>query len=216
MNSRRQNFKPAQTEKEYYAMSDMTIAGRLRPHSQNLAWAYDGLLVLGASLALAVSAQVAVPLPFSPVPVTAQTFAVLLLAALLGPGRGAAAVMLYIMEGLAGLPVFAGGGAGLPHLLGPTGGYLIGFVGAAAVVGALSQRGWDRSLISALAAMTLGTAIIFICGLAGLAIYLDEGNLFALGLVPFLPGAALKIILAALLLSMGRSLPGLQGDSSPG
>ncbi len=197
-------------------MPDMTIAGRLRPHSQTHAWVYDGLLVLGASWALAVSAQVAVVLPFSPVPVTAQTFAVLLLAALLGPSRGAAAVMLYIMEGLAGWPVFAGGAAGLPHLLGPTGGYLMGFIGAAAVVGALAQRGWDRSLLSALAAMTLGTAIIFLCGLAGLAIYLDEGDLLALGLVPFLPGAALKIILAALVLSMGRRLPGLQGNSSTG
>jgi biotin transport system substrate-specific component len=100
-------------------------------------WA-DASLIVGASLLVALMAQVSVPLPFSPVPITGQTFAVLLVGAALGAKRGSASLLLYLLEGAAGLPVFAGGGAGPATFLGPTGGYLIGFVAAAWLVGALA------------------------------------------------------------------------------
>ncbi len=187
-----------------------TVAATFRPQTRPLAKVYDTLLVLGATALIAISAQIAVPLPFSPVPVTGQTFAVLLTGALLGPARGVLALMLYIFQGAAGFPVFAGGAAGPAVLVGPTGGYLAGFVFAAGLVGYLSRRGWDRHLGLTLAAMALGTMTIFLFGVAWLAIYLDEGSALALGLYPFIPGAVLKIILAALLLPAGWRLPGLR------
>ncbi|RPJ40883.1 MAG: biotin transporter BioY, partial [Candidatus Latescibacterota bacterium] len=112
-----------------------------------------GLLVAFASLLLALSARVAIPLPFSPVPISGQSFAVLLVGALLGSRRGSAAVLLYLAEGAVGLPVFAGGAGGAAYLVGPTGGYLAAFLPAAFVVGALCERGWDKRVPGAAAAM---------------------------------------------------------------
>ncbi|MGO9412364.1 MAG: biotin transporter BioY, partial [Spirochaetia bacterium] len=109
-------------------MSSPVLASALRPASRVPARIYDVCLVAGFSLIIAVSAQVSIPLPFTPVPVTLQTFAVVLTGALLGSRRGAAAIVAYLAEGLAGLPVFSLGRAGFAHLLGPTGGYLVGFV----------------------------------------------------------------------------------------
>ncbi len=159
---------------------------------------------------LALSAQLSVHLPIGPVPITGQTFAVLLVGALMGSVRGGLVVLLYLAEGLSGLPVFAGGGAGPAVLLGPTGGYLLGFVPAAVVVGFLAERGWDRRFSTTLAAMTIGTGAIFLCGRAWLAVLQLPGNLLAIGLLPFLPGAMLKIVAAALLLPLGWRLPGLK------
>lgn len=158
---------------------------------------YDVLVVLAGSALIALSAQVAVPLPFSPVPVTGQTFAVLLLGAALGATRGAAAVLAYLAEGAAGLPVFAGGLAGPAVLLGPTGGYLLGFLPAAWISGALAERGWDRRFPSTLAAMTLGDIAIFATGVPWLARFVGAENAIAFGLAPFLAGNAAKIVLAA-------------------
>ncbi len=122
-----------------------TFAEVLRPQ-RAASWTYDAMLVVLGSVLIAASAQLAVVLPpyISPVPITGQTFAVLLLGALYGSKRGAATVLAYLAEGLAGLPVFAGGAGGLQHLLGPTGGYLLGFIAAAFVVGLLAERQWDR------------------------------------------------------------------------
>jgi biotin transport system substrate-specific component len=166
----------------------------------------SALLVVGASLFLALSAQIAFPLPFSPVPVTAQSFAVLLTGALLGSRRGAAAVALYLAEGAAGLPFFAGGSGGPAFLLGPTGGYLLAFVPAAWVAGALAERGWDRRTFSALAAMSAGNAILLLGGVAWLARLSDVPTALRLGLFPFLPGDVLKVALAALALPAGRRI----------
>jgi biotin transport system substrate-specific component len=158
---------------------------------------YDALLVLAGSALIALSAQVAVPLPFSPVPVTGQTFAVLLVGAALGATRGTAAVMAYLAEGAAGLPVFAGGLAGPAVLLGPTGGYLLGFLPAAWICGALAERGWDRRVPGTLAAMAAGDLAIFAVGVPWLARFVGPENALAFGVVPFLAGNAAKIVLAA-------------------
>src|SRR2546426_586334 len=122
-----------------------------------------------ASLLTAAAAQVSIHIPGSPVPVTGQTFAVVAIGAALGSRAGAAAMLLYLAEGVAGLPVFAGGGSGPGQLLGPTGGYLAGFVPAAFLTGWLAERGFDRSVWTAFGAMLLGSVPIFALGLAWLA-----------------------------------------------
>ncbi len=191
-------------------MTSMTYADALRPAARRPALLFDFILLCGGSVLLALSAQLTVHLPIGPVPITGQTFAVLLVGALMGSVRGGLVVLLYLAEGLSGLPVFAGGGAGPTVLLGPTGGYLLGFVPAAVAVGFLAERGWDRHFATTLAAMTMGTGVIFLCGLAWLAVLQLPGGLLAIGLVPFLPGAALKIVAAALLRPLGWRLPGFK------
>jgi biotin transport system substrate-specific component len=156
------------------------------------------LLILGASLATGLAAQVAFPLPWTPVPVTGQSFAVLLTGMVLGSRRGFLALVLYLAEGCAGLPVFAGGAAGIPVLLGPTGGYLLAFPLAAGVTGLLAEHGWDRHRLSALAAMLLGSGVIFAGGLAWLARFVPPAQLLNTGLLPFVPGDIVKASLAAL------------------
>ena len=162
--------------------------------------------VVMGSLLVALAAQVTIPLPFSPVPITGQTFAVLLAAALLGGRGGAAALLLYLAEGAVGLPVFAGGLGGPAVLLGPTAGYLYGFVVAAFVVGRLCERGWDRRFRSAAAAMLLGNAIIYGFGLPWLATFVGVENVLTLGLLPFIPGDLFKLALAALSLPLSWKL----------
>ena len=190
----------------------MVYADLLRPTMRRSALLYDAALVLGASLVIALGAQVAIQLPFSPVPITGQTMAVLLVGALLGSRRGALAVLAYIAEGLAGLPVFAGGAAGLARLFGPTGGYLVGFVAAAFLVGWLAERGWDRRFGTTLAAMTLGNLVIYAVGVVWLAVFVGGlSRAWSLGVLPFLPGDVIKIILAAVLLPGGWKLLGMRG-----
>src|SRR5512143_1882057 len=109
----------------------------------------DVLLVVGSSLFVAALAQIRIPLPFTPVPVTGQTLAVLVVGAALGARKGAASLLLYLLAGFAGLPVFSGGSAGGAVILGPTGGYLIGFIVAAYLIGVLSARGMDRRIHTA-------------------------------------------------------------------
>jgi biotin transport system substrate-specific component len=162
--------------------------------------AWRAVLVVVGSALIALGAQIAVPLPFSPVPVTGQTFAVLLVGASLGSRLGAASVTLYVLEGLAGLPVFAGGTAGLARLGGPTGGYLVGFVFAAAIVGALAERGWDRRVWTAAVAMLVGEAAIYVCGVAWLARFQLPVSPLDAGLYPFIAGDLYKVVLAALAL----------------
>lgn len=168
----------------------------------DLAWPRAGLrsnlaLIVAASALTALAAQVAIPLPFSPVPVTGQTFAVLLTGAVLGARRGALAQLLYLFEGAVGLPVFAGF-AGGAALFGPTAGYLFAFPIAAAVTGMLCARGWDRRFVTMLAAMLLGSVPIFALGLANLARFVPAATLATVGLLPFLPGDLVKATLAAL------------------
>ncbi len=170
-------------------------------------------VALGAAV-VAASAQVAVPVPFSPVPMTLQPLAVLAVGGLLGATGGASALALYLALGLLGVPVFAGGGAGLVHVLGPTGGYLLAFPAAAAVTGAVAVPGADgrTSLLRALAGCTLGLVLIHMGGLAQLAaLGLDLSSAFRVGFVPFFTGDLLKVGLAAgLIVVLGSRLRGLR------
>ncbi|MDP7158232.1 MAG: biotin transporter BioY [SAR324 cluster bacterium] len=157
------------------------------------------LVALVGSCLLAVSAKVQVP--FWPVPMTMQTFVVLVLAIACGPRLGAATVALYLVEGGAGLPIFANGG-GLAYMMGPTGGYLVGFLASALVVGFLAERGWDRSMITTAAAMLIGEVVIFACGLAWLGQFTTYEKVVELGLTPFLLSEVFKILLATFTLPL--------------
>lgn len=168
----------------------------------------EAALILGGSLFITLAAQLQILLPFSPVPVTGQTFAVLLLAAIYGSKRGPAAVMTYLILGFSGLPVFAGGAFGAARLFGPTAGYLIGFLGAAFIVGTLSERGWDRQPWSTAAAMIIGNLAIYTVGAAWLSAFVPWESVLRVGVLPFLAGDAIKIALATLLLPTGWKLIG--------
>ena len=155
------------------------------------------ILLVGFNLLLVATANIAIPLPFSLVPITGQTFGVLLAAMALGSSRGVAVVALYLAEGASGLPVFAGGAGGVQHFFGPTGGYLLGFLPAAWLVGALAERGWDRTYFKSLFTLLAGPALIFISGLSWLTNWYPEPALvLAAGLYPFIPGALIKIAAA--------------------
>jgi len=186
----------------------VTFADVLRPAivQRRVGLLYDAMLVMGGSALVALLAQVAIPLPFSPVPLTGQTFAVLLVGALLGSTRGSLAIIVYLAEGVVGLPVFAGGGAGLARLAGPTGGYLVGFVFAAFVVGLLAKRGWDRSVWRAGTAMLVGNALIYAVGLPWLSHFVGAQRVLVLGLCPFVIGDCVKLVVAALALPAGWKL----------
>lgn len=157
-------------------------------------------LVLLGSVLVALAAQVRLDLPFTPVPITGQTFGVLLVGAALGSRRGALAMLAYLGEGAAGLPVFAGGGCCIPWLLGPTAGYLWSYPAAAWLVGRLAEYRWDRRPATAALAMGVGNLVIYAGGLTWLAFLGGADRLLLVGLVPFVPGDLIKIALAAALL----------------
>ncbi len=161
---------------------------------------HDILLVVGVALLIALGARVRIPIPFSPVPVTAQTLVVLLAGALLGPKRGVQAVALYLLAGLLGWPIFAGAGGGLAVLLGPTGGYLIGFIAAAYIVGRRTERGETRNALTTIGTLLLGTLVIYAFGLIRLAAFVGMERVIALGLTPFILGDLVKLAGATLIL----------------
>lgn len=181
----------------------MVLADLIRPQARPHGLAYDALLIAAGSLVVAISALIQIRLPFTPVPITAQTLAVLLIGALLGSRRGGLTLLAYLGEGFAGLPVFSGGGFGLAHLLGPTGGYLFGFVAAAFLVGWVAERGWDRRPVTAFAAMTFGNLVIYAFGVGWLAGMVGLSQALALGAAPFVLGDLLKIALGTALLPLG-------------
>ena len=158
-------------------------------------------LLVGTGL-LAVSARVSLPLGFSPVPITGQTFAVLLIGAVYGSRLGAVTVIAYLIEGVSGLPVFAGGASGWAYFSATSGGYFVGFIGAAYAVGWLAERGWDRSALTMAVAMAIGNVVIYVPGWWWLMYELgiSTGRSWDLGVQPFLIGDALKIGLASGLL----------------
>lgn len=178
----------------------LTLAPAPRTLAETLALP-SWLLVPAASLVIAACAQVAIPLPFTPVPLTGQTFAVLLTGMALGSRRGALAVALYVLEGALGLPFFAAGAAGLAKLIGPTGGYLCAFPLAAFVAGLLAERGWDRKPLTTVLGMLASSLTIFLFGALWLAHFVGGITPAVVqGVLPFLPGDVLKSLLAAGLL----------------
>src|SRR5215213_11927303 len=163
-------------------------------------------LVIVFSLFIAASAQFI--LPIGDVPITGQTFAVLLTGALLGSRLGAAAVAAYLIEGAIGLPFFAGGGSGIIRFFGPTGRYLVAFPAAAFITGAFAEHGWDKRYHTAAAAMAIGSAIIFLGGWAWYSVLTNTPAVaaFKLAVLPYLPGDVIKIALAAAVLPTGWAL----------
>ncbi len=165
----------------------------------------DAMLVLGGSLLLIASAKIRIG---GPVPFTMQPWAVILLGAALGSRRGALAVGAYLLQGLSGLPVFANPGAGPAYFMGPTAGYLLAFVPAAFVVGWLAEHGWDRRFVSAVAALAIGNAIILTVGALWLSVFVGMQIAMVEGVMKFLVGDALKILLAAIALPAAWKLVG--------
>lgn len=169
-----------------------------RRGSNTLLW--NLLLVMAGSLLLTISAKVQVP--FYPVPLSMQTFVAIGLGLALGPVRGTAAVVFYLMQGAAGIPVFAGTpqqGIGMAYMMGPTGGYLLGFVLAAFVAGLFARIGFDRNPVTAMIAALVAGAVIYLPGLAWLGLFTGYGEtLLAAGLYPFVLGDVAKALLAAL------------------
>jgi len=169
-------------------------------------WPGEGLIrnaalpVLGSVL-IVLCARIEIPL--TPVPITAQTFGVLLVGALLGSRRGVISLLLYLGFGAMGLPVFAGGASGLARFAGPTAGYLFGFVAAAAVVGWLCERGWDRRVGTTALAMLFGMAALYSFGTIWLSRFVGWERVLAVGVLPFIPGDLLKLTLATVVLPSG-------------
>ncbi len=184
-------MQPNLTLAEYAPLERKSIANEL-------------FLILGSSLLIALSAQVAFGWP---VPITGQTFAILLISAALGSKRATLAVLAYICEGAAGLPVFAQFKFGLAALLGPTGGYIIGFLAAAFVIGFLTERIREKRFIKTLFAMLAGLVLIYSFGISWLCVIMRGASFLTIlneGLFWFIPGEVIKITLALLLL---RRLP---------
>ena len=170
------------------------ISERLNTRLRHLA-----LILIGTAL-IALCARISVYVGDNPVPFTGQTFGVLLSAGALGFRRGLAATVLYVLLGVIGLPVFAGGDHGIERLLGASGGYLVGFMVASAIVGRLAELGWDRNLIGSIGAMLIGSAVIYAIGVPWLAFSAFGGDLalaFDKGMRTFLLWDALKLLLAA-------------------
>lgn len=167
-------------------------------------------LVIGFSLLTALAAQIVIPI--GAIPITGQTFAVLLAGALLGPRLGALAMITYLVEGASGLPFFSGGRFGLLHLMGPTGGYLIAFPAAAFITGAFAEHGWDRRFLTAVPAMAIGSMVIMLSGWAWFSIVMRTSPLLTLfdTVLKFIPGDIIKITLAAGVLPSGWKLIGKQ------
>ena len=185
-------------------LADLLPLERVTPGLRDVA-----LVVAGAALT-ALAAQIAFIVPWTPVPYTLQTGAVLLVGTALGAVRGTLAMLLYVLVGAAGLPVFAQGSGGAEHLIGATGGYLVGFVVAAALVGWLAQKGWDRQFGTAAGLMILGTLVVYASGVPVLSIVLGlpPADAIEIGALVFLPWDLAKVFAAAWLLPLAWRVAG--------
>lgn len=161
----------------------------------------DAAVVLLSSFLIGLFAKLAIPLPFTPVPIGTQNFVVLFLAALLGPRKGAAAVFAFLAQGALGWPVFAGGVGGAAKLLGPTGGYLIGYLVAAYVTGALVEKAKEATAAKIFWALSAGAAVIYAFGASYLALFVGIEKAFLLGVAPFLLGDAFKAVFCVKILN---------------
>ena len=171
--------------------------------SQSLA--YRLLLILCSSLVLALMTQLKLSLFFTPVPVTGQTFAVLMISYLLGPRHGFYSVCFYLLLGICGLPFFSSGGSGFLYLKGATGGYLIGFLFSSLLVGYFSKKSLFKNFFSSCVLFAVGLVPTFVCGLIWLGFLLGFQNVLHLGFYPFIPGEILKVLICAGVVSLSLS-----------
>ena len=185
-----------------YAKPETLLGAALAP----LDWTRSASLVVAFSLLTALAAQIVIPI--GPVPITAQTFAVLLTGALLGSRLGAIAMIAYLVEGVSGLPFFYGGTSGISHLLGPTGGYLVAFPAAAFITGAFAEHGWDKRFLTAVVAMAIGSLLIMLSGWGWFMVltHTSAPVAFKIAVLTFLPGDMIKILLAAGVLPTGWAI----------
>lgn len=178
-------------------MTNDTLVSRLWPQTQTGELLRNLTLVVFGSLFVAAAAQIIVPM--FPVPMTLQTLAVLTIGSAYGARLGAATLALYAIEGAAGIPVFAQMKSGLAVVGGPTGGYIVGFIISAALVGFLADRNWDRNFVKTFAACNLGALVLYLPGLVWLHQFANGWNqTFAWGLLPFVIGDIIKAALVAL------------------
>jgi biotin transport system substrate-specific component len=168
--------------------------------------ALDVMLVIGASIIIALAAQIAIPLPFSPIPLTLQPLAVILVGVTLGSVRGAAAAALYLLEGFSGLPVFALGHSGPMWLAGPTAGYLFSYPFAAYLAGWLSERGWGSTTLRAVAGMLAALGVIYLGGWSWLAAFSGPQAAWTAGVQPFIIADIVKVAIGASLLPQMQRL----------
>ena len=175
-------------------LAEAMLDSLMMPSAATRALTGSALVVFG-SLLLAVSAQFKIPL--YPVPVTGQTLVVLLIGMTYGARLGGITISAYLFEGALGLPVFAGGASGIATLMGPTGGYLFGFLLASVAMGYLAERGMGRTAVSTVVAMIIGNCVIYVCGALWLSNFIGFGQAIAAGVLPFLYGDALKLTIAA-------------------
>ena len=182
-----------------HAAPDTLIGVALAP----LDWTRSVSLAVVFSLLTALAAQIVIPI--GPVPITGQTFAVLLTGALLGSRLGSMAMIMYLVEGAVGLPFFYGGSGGLGHILGPTGGYLVAFPAAAFITGAFAENGWDKRFLTAVAAMAVGSLVILLAGWLWFSLLMSTNPLaaFKVSVAPHIAGDVIKILLAAAVLPTG-------------
>jgi biotin transport system substrate-specific component len=174
----------------------LTLRSAVLPRSSLLA---DATIVAAGAGLIALAAQISIHLPFTPVPITGQTFAVLLVGASFGTVRGSSSALLYVLVGIAGAPVYSHGASGWATITGATGGYLVAFPLASALVGRLAERHWDRRFSSAIGAMLTGNVVVYLVGLPWLAVVLHTSleKTLEYGLYPFVPGDTFKLYLAA-------------------
>jgi biotin transport system substrate-specific component len=194
-----------------FAKPETLIGTALAP----LDWIRSVGLVLGFSLLMALSAQMVIPI--GPVPITGQTFVVLLTGALLGSRLGAITMIVYLVEGASGLPFFYGGSGGVAHLFGPTGGYLVAFPAAAFITGAFAEHDWDRRFPTAVAAMAIGSLVIMLSGWTWYSIVTNTSMavVFKSSVLPLIPGDIIKILLAAAALPTGWALLKRKASQKP-
>src|SRR5947199_7278305 len=185
---------------------DRTIPSAVLAHPVRSRVAADFLLIIGASALIAIAAQIAIPLPFTPVPLTMQPLAVLLVGVVLGSARGAFAAALYLIEGASGLPVFAQAHSGPLWLIGPTAGYLWSYPAAAWLAGWFSERGWGSTIVRSVAGMLAALAVIYAGGWSWLAVLTSPRGALYAGVTPFVLADAIKIALGAALLPYAQRL----------
>lgn len=168
----------------------------------------QSILVASGAITLTIFSQLSIKLAFTPVPVTGQTLAVIVIGAVLGSRRGALAIIAYLSAGIAGLPVFATWGSGPAYLLGPTGGYLIGFVASAYISGLFVERNLCSNLLTAFPLMLLANSVVFLSGILWLTFYIGSDRVLEAGLYPFITGGLIKVAIASVLIRLG--MPGIK------